>query len=221
MRIICSLLFFCSLLYGCHLADPLSGENDPKDWWSLEFTAPIYMTGWVESSLVEDVNGRIFDHGTGGVIGAGSLDYGTKSEISRGWPRALGGGIRGVIGADLPSRVFVRWQSIVEKQTYRTWIEIPQGARDIMHTSTHRRCPARPDRRALYRAVMHVGMAPGGAVQVWVRDECNKPVPIAHAQAEVEPLGPSQGMTDGRYAYEINEYTQRYIDKYGIPYGSW
>jgi hypothetical protein len=81
------------LLSGCQATDPLSGENDPKHrQWSLEFTAPIYMTGWVEASLVEDINGRLLDHGSGGVIGTGSIDYGVASELARGWPRALGGG---------------------------------------------------------------------------------------------------------------------------------
>ncbi|TLX56316.1 hypothetical protein DN824_16280 [Stutzerimonas nosocomialis] len=210
------------LLGGCQATDPLSGEKDPKDsQWSLEFTAPIYMTGWVEASLVEDIRGRLLDHGSGGVIGTGSVDYGTASELARGWPRALGGGFRGVIGADLPKRVFVRWQSVVEPQTYRAWVDIPQEARQIMHNSTHRRCPETPERTALYTAVLHLGLAPGGTVQVWARDECNNPVKVARAQAEVEPLGPSQGLTDGRYAYPISENSKRYIEKYGIPYGSW
>jgi len=210
------------LLAGCQTTDPLSGAKDPKDHqWSLEFTAPIYMSGWVEASLVEDIKGRLFNHGTGGVIGTGSVDYGVESELARGWPRALGGGMRGVIGADLPKRVFVRWQSVVEPQTYRAWVDIPEEARQIMHASTHRRCPETPERTALYTAVLHVGLAPGGIVQVWARDQCNNPINVARAEAEIEPLGPSQGLTEGRYAHKISEYSKRYIDKYGIPYGSW
>jgi hypothetical protein len=210
------------LLSGCQANDPLSGENDPKHrQWSLEFTAPIYMSGWVEASLVEDINGRLLDHGSGGVIGTGSIDYGFASELARGWPRALGGAVRGVIGADLPKRVFVRWQSVVEQKTYRAWVEIPEEARDIMHRSTHRRCPQEPEREARYMASMHLGLAPGGIVQVWVRNECSEQVKVARAQAEIELLGPSQGLTEGRYAHKISENSKRYIEKYGIPYGSW
>jgi hypothetical protein len=208
-------------LAGCQTADPLSGEKDPKnDWWSLAFTAPVYMTGWVEASLVEDIQGRTLNHGSGGVIGTGSVNYGTDRELARGWPRSLVGGIRGVIGADLPTRVFVRWQSVVDQKTYRTWVDIPEDARRIMYTSTHRRCPSTPERRALYRAMMHVGMAPGGVVQVWVRDQCDKPVLVARAQAELEPLGPHLGESGGKY-YPLSEFSQRYIEKYGVPYGSW
>jgi hypothetical protein len=209
------------LLSGCQANDPLSGENDPKHrQWSLEFTAPIYMSGWVEASLVEDINGRLLDHGSGGVIGTGSIDYGFASELARGWPRALSGAVRGVIGADLPKRVFVRWQSVVEQKTYRSWVEIPEEARDIMHRSTHRRCPQEPEREARYMASMHLGLAPGGIVQVWVRNECSEQVKVARAQAEIEPLGPHLGKSGGNY-YPHSEFSKRYIEKYGIPYGSW
>jgi hypothetical protein len=209
------------LLSGCQATDPLSGESDPKDHqWNLQFTGPIYMTGWVEASLVEDIHGRLLNHGPGGVIGSGSSDYGVASELSRGWPRVLGGGIHGVTGADLPKRIFVRWQSVVEQKTYRAWVDIPEEARKIMHTSTHRRCPQEPEREARYMASMHLGLAPGGIVQVWVRNECSEPVKVARAQAEVEPLGPHQGKSGGHY-YPHSDVSKRYIEKYGIPYGSW
>lgn len=207
------------LLGGCQATDPLSGENDPKDHqWSLDFFGPNYMTGWVEASLVEDINGQIFKHGRG-IIGTGTPGY--RTETARGWVGGVGGNIIGVAGADLPKRIFVRWQSVVEPQTYRAWVEIPEEARQIMHTSTHRRCPKTPEQEASFIASVHLGLAPGGIVQVWVRDECSHAVKVARAQAEIEPLGPSQGLTEGRYAHKISEDSQRYIEKYGIPYGSW
>ncbi|MNW22394.1 hypothetical protein D3C71_2238420 [compost metagenome] len=58
-------------------------------------------------------------------------------------------------------------------------------------------------------------------VQVWVRDSCHDAIKVARAQAEIEPLGPSQGKNEGRYAYTLDEKVQRYIERYGIPYGSW
>ncbi len=207
------------LLTGCQSADSLSSGNDRKyPWWTLEFVGPTYMTGWVEASLVEDIQGRLINHGSGGVIG--NADVGYETEFAQGWPQGLAGGPREVIGADLPKRIFVRWQSVVEPQTYRAWIDIPEEARKIMHASTRRRC-ADTGRSARYMAAVYLGLAPGGTVQAWVRDQCHNAIKIARAHAEVEPLGPSQGQTHGRYAYKINEKTQRYIDKYGIPYGSW
>lgn len=208
------------LLVGCQAPDPLSGEHDPKSrWWSLEFTAPIYMTGWVEDSLVEDVQGKLLKHGSGGVIGTGN--YGVEKEIARGWPNGLAGsGIRGVVGADLPKRIYVRWQSVVEPQTYRAWIEIPEQARTIMHDATHRRCPETPEQSASYIASLTLGLAPGGVIQVWVRDQCHKPVKVARGKAEVEPLGPHLGKSGGHY-YPQPEASKRYVEKHGIPYGSW
>src|SRR5690606_4232305 len=137
---------------------PLSAANDPKDpWWSLEFVSQVYMTGWVEASLVEDIHGRVFNHGSAGVVGSGSVDYGHATELARGWPHDLSAssGIRGVVGAGLPKRIFVRWQSVVEPQTYRAWVEIPEHARQILHNSTAQRCPATPEQRANYNAVVY------------------------------------------------------------------
>ncbi|SDY35651.1 Protein of unknown function [Pseudomonas sp. NFIX28] len=126
-----------------------------------------------------------------------------------------------MVGADLPKRIFVRWQSVVEPQTYRVWIDIPEEARQIMRKTTARRCPETPRQTASYMASVNLGLAPGGIVQVWVRDECHHPIKVARVQAEVEPLGASQGKTNGRYAYQISEESKRYIEKFGIPYGSW
>lgn len=207
------------ILSGCQAADPLSGEKDPKDeWWSLEFFSPLYMVGWVEASLVEDIRGNMFNQGSSGIVGTGIDNL--ETDFARGWPRGKSGGIDTVVGADLPRRVYVRWQSVVEPKTYRTWIDIPEEVRQLMHTSTHRRCPETPERPALYLAALHIGLAPGGVVQVWTRDECNKPVVVARARAEIEPLGPHLGKSGGNY-YPVSSESKRYIEKYGIPYGSW
>ncbi|MCQ4257252.1 DUF2931 family protein [Stutzerimonas stutzeri] len=209
------MIFLC----GCQATDPLSAKHDPKDrWWSLEFIGPNYMTGWVESSVVEDINGKLFDHGSGGVIGNGNPGYAT--ETARGWVGGVGGNIRGVVGADLPKRIYVRWQSAVEPQTYRAWIEIPEEAREIMHQSTHRRCPQAPDRTARYMAAAYLGLAPGGVVQVWIANSCGHAIKVARGEAEIEPLGPHLGKSGGNY-YPQPEVSKRYVEKFGIPYGSW
>jgi len=171
-------VFLCSLLVSsCQTATDLSAKNDPKArWWSLEFIGPNYMTGWVESSIVEDINGQSFDHGSGGVIGNGNPGYAT--ETARGWVDGVGGNIRGVVGADLPKRIFVRWQSAVEPKTYRAWVEIPEEARQIMHTSISHRCPETPERTARYMASVYLGLAPGGIVQVWVVNSCGYAVKV-------------------------------------------
>ncbi|WPN60413.1 DUF2931 family protein [Pseudomonas sp. P9_31] len=207
------------LVAGCQAADPLSGKDDPKNpWWSLSFVEPFYMKVWVEDSAVEDINGKLFLRTGGGTAGGGEPEDGTES--ARGWSKNISSGIRGVVGADLPKRIYVRWQSVVEPQTYRAWVDIPEEARQIMHASVNERCPTRPQEPANYRAAVYVGVAPGGIVQVWVEDKCLKTIKVARAQAEIEPLGPHLGKSGGHY-YPLSEKSKRYIEKYGIPYGSW
>ncbi|MFI8741791.1 DUF2931 family protein [Stutzerimonas zhaodongensis] len=208
-----------TLTFGCQTSNTSPGENDPKArWWSLEFFGPNYMTGWVEASLVEDVNGRTFDHGSGGVIGNGNP--GDATETARGWVGGVGGNSRAVAGADLPKRIYVRWQSAVEPQTYRAWIDIGEEARQIMYDSTHRRCEETPERTARYMAALYLGLAPGGVVQAWAIDSCGSPVKIARGQAEIEPLGPHLGKSGGNY-YPQPKASKRYVEKFGVPYGSW
>lgn len=217
MKLLVTLL--CILLAAGCSADPLSAKNDPKSpWWELGFTEPRYMKVWVEDTSVEDIKGRTFLHTGSGSASGGQPEDGTES--AKGW-HGVGSSAKAVVGADLPKRIFVRWQSIVEPQTYRVWVDIPEEARQLMLTSVNQRCAKTPEQTATYISSVYLGLAPGGVVQVWVRDACHHPVKVARAQAEIEPLGPSQGKNQGRYAYQVNEKAKRYIEKFGIPYGSW
>ena len=123
------------------------------------------------------------------------------------------------VGPEMLAPVFP--MNLIEQEvSTERWIDIPEEARQLMHRSTHRRCPETPERPALYLAALHIGLAPGGVVQVWTRNECNKPVPVARAQAEIEPRGPHLGKSGGKY-YPLSDASKRYIEKFGIPYGSW
>jgi hypothetical protein len=218
MKLIVTLL--CVLfMTGCQSADPLSGTNDPKsEWWELAFIEPNYMQVWVEDSSVQDVAGKVYYRANGGSAAGGEPEDG--SESARGWSIVDGSGKR-VMGAGLPVRIYVRWQSIVEKKTWQAWVDIPEQARQMMVSSTNKRCAETPNQEARFMASVYLGLAPGGVVQAWVKDSCHKAIKVARTQAEIEPLGPSQGKNEGRYAYPVSEKAKRYIDKYGIPYGSW
>lgn len=207
------------LVAGCQTTEPLSAENDPRsDWWGLAFTEPDYMKVWVEDSSVLDIKNRTFFKAGGSTATGGEPEDGTES--ARGWGTVSGSGIP-VTGADLPKLIFVRWQSISEQKTYKGFIEIPESARQLMVDSTHQRCLETPERTARYMASLYVGLAPGGVLQAWVRDSCHRLIQVAHAQGELEPLGPEQGKHGGRYAYPVSEKSKRYTEKFGIPYGSW
>lgn len=218
MKVLVTLM--CALfMTACQSANPMSAKNDPKsESWELAFTEPYYMKVWVEDSAVEDINGKLFKRTGSGTAAGGEPENGKES--ARGW-HAVGGAAKAVIGADLPKRIYVRWQSMVEPQTYKVWVDVPEEARDLMLQSVNQRCPETPEQQASYSASIYLGLAPGGVVQVFVRDSCHRPVKVARAQADIEPLGPSQGKNEGRYAYPVSEKAKRYIEKYGIPYGSW
>jgi len=46
------------------------------------------------------------------------------------------------------------------------------------------------------------------------------PVKVARGQAEIEPKGPALGLSGGSYIPQ-SEASKRYVEQYGIPYGSW
>ncbi|MDH4553600.1 DUF2931 family protein, partial [Pseudomonas sp. BN417] len=186
------------LVGGCQAMDPLSGTQDEHSpWWSLGFAHPAYMKVWVEDSAVIDIRGRLFRNTGRGIAAGDEPEDGT--EAARGWRGGAGPTGIAVVGADLPQRIYVRWQSIVEPQTYRAWVDIPEEARQIMRDSVAWRCPQKPHRVSRYDATLYLGLAPGGTIQVWVYDRCYKSVKVTRAQAEIEPLGPSQGQTAGEY----------------------
>jgi len=201
------------LISGCQLSGE---ENRQPPWWDIGFKGPSYMLGEVELRIVEDVNGKFFQRPGGGPVGTDTPEDGTES--ARGWPRHIGGAIEPVTGAALPKRIFVRWQSVVEPQTYKGWVDIPEKAREVMRASTSQRCPE--TNRYRYGASLILGLAPGGVVQVWVKDSCHDAIKVARAQVGIEPLGPHLGKSNGHY-YPQSEKSKRYIERYGIPYGSW
>ena len=212
------LLMSLLALTACRNDSFLSNSSMPSKAWSLTVFSPPYMQGWVEQVVAEDLEGR---RSVGPRGGLGSGDEHFEQEAARGWNRDVGWDVYTMSGAGLPKRIYVRWQSIIEQKTYKGWIEIPEEARSIMYNSVRRKCTQFPGRPLNTLAAINVGVAPGGVIGVWVDDHCILPHKIARAQAEIEPLGPDQGQNQGRYAYPIDENAKRYVERWGIPYGSW
>ena len=204
-------------LSGCQASGLSWGRSDPDAGpWALGFVTPYLMDGWVEDSATVDVDGNLFRRiGSGGAAGGGK----NGSKGARGWAVKGGGTERDVRDAKLPVRIYVRWQSVVEPQTYQGWIEIPESARQVMRAALRKDCQQFPETASILKiASVMLGLAPGGVVQIWVLDECMHPVKVARGQAEIEPKGPDLG----RSGYPpMQEASKRYIEQYGIPYGSW
>jgi len=148
-----------------------------------------------------------------------ALGYGGDPE---GWgDRISTGKGRDIYGAGLPKRIYVRWQSLVEPQTYRAIIEIPEQARRIMLTDIP---PDRPGGFNGTRRYLSIGLAPGGWIKAWLLGPGSPPVEVLCTRAQVEPKGPSQGRMNGRYAYSFDQLepeTQVYLKTHAIPYDSW
>ena len=206
LPLILALLF----LGGCAERGP---GSLPYKYWRLGFLAPDHMEVWVETADVEDIRGYRFFHVGSGTVSVHLPTDGTGN--ARGWPKTWGKG-RYVNGADLPRRIYVRWQSLAEPQTYRVILEIPERARQLMSERLDPPCPA-----SEYREALALGLAPGGVVRGWVMSTCGGPIEVLRAQAEIEPKGPSQGKTGGQYALPLEPESRAYIEKHGIPYGSW
>ena len=206
------------LLNGCQASALVGGHSDTDAVpWAIGFITPYRMGGWVEDSATIDVDGNLFRR-----IGS-SASGGAKNGAlgASGWNAGGGGNKREVIDAKLPVRIYVRWQSVVEPQTYQGWFEIPESARQLMRDALAKDCPAHPEIKEFRTAVtVRLGLAPGGVVQIWAENECMDLVNIARGQAEIVPLGPYLGKSGGRY-YPQTEASKQYVEKYGIPYGCW
>ncbi|WP_137807599.1 DUF2931 family protein [Pseudomonas sp. G(2018)] len=192
----------------------------PYDAWYLGLFAPSYMEVWIETADAVDVHDRVFRRAMSGVA-----SINTSKNLKgnpRGWPDSPGAGAgKLVLGADLPRLIYVRWQSLVEPQTYEAYIPIPEATRQAMLKSERTYCAADGKWITDYRDMVIVGLAPGGIARVWVRGACLKPFDVARVEGTVVKLGPDSGRSGGQYALPLKPSSKAYIEKYGIPYGSW
>jgi hypothetical protein len=186
--------------------------------WYLGFMAPDYMDVWLETADVTDVRGITFTTAVRGTVAISQPENGKGN--AKGWP---GPYVRGKGMAlerlDLPERIFIRWQSLAEPQTYRATLTIPADTRAIMLRQEPAKCGA-SGRTSDYRLAIVIGLAPGGIAKLWVSGPCFKGTEILRIQAEIEPKGPYQGLSEGRHR-PLKPVAKAYIEQHGIPYGSW
>ncbi|MGE8155194.1 DUF2931 family protein, partial [Pseudomonas vancouverensis] len=103
----------------------------PYDAWYLGLGAPDFMEVWIETADAVDIHDRVFRRAMSGVA-AINTPKSLKGD-PRGWPERPGSGAgKHVWGADLPRLIYVRWQSLVEPQTYEAYIPIPEATRQAM-----------------------------------------------------------------------------------------
>ncbi len=183
----------------------------PYPAWYIGLAAPKHMEVWVETVDVLDQRGVPFFHVFGGVA--------SYTGQVAGWHKG-GGAMKPINHVDLPQRILLRWQSLVEPQAYWARIEIPQWVRDEMVRPERAFCLWPEEWKNDYRKMITLGMAPGGIVKVWVGGSCLGFKEVGRFQAEIEPKGPYLGKSNGEYV-PLEPENKAYVEKYGIPYGSW
>nr|WP_225737576.1 DUF2931 family protein [Dyella acidiphila] len=205
-----------SSLSACDQSEP----GLPYQAWRIGFLAPQNMEAWTEQAIVEDVHGHTFYNYESGTV---AMVYNPDSAS---WSRDIGWGKgKYVVGAALPKSVYVRWQSLVERQTYSVTLEIPELARRqmLLQAPALIEAAGSTHNKEYYNAVA-VGLAPGGIVRIWITGPGLTAIPMMCVHAQIESIGPSQGQTNGTYAYsrdQLNPVAQAYLKTHTIPYGIW
>lgn len=120
----------------------------------------------------------------------------------------------------MPKTIYVRWQSLVEPQTYKVLIDIPESTREIMRKREEIFCPFDGKVITDYRNALAIGLAPGGIAKVWVIGPCLTPIEVARVEAKVDPRGPYEGTSGGKHR-PLSAISKAYVEKFGVPYGSW
>lgn len=199
-------------LSACAMSPSMSpSPRLPYPAWYVGLAAPQHMEVWVETVDVIDQRGLRFFRVHGGVA-----SYTGQPE---GWGNGAGKS-KPINNVDLPERIFLRWQSLVEPQAYKLSIQIPQWVRDQMIKPEQAFCLWTGKWEEDYRDAITLGMAPGGIVKVWVGGSCLGYKEVGRYQAKIEPLGANQD-GKGQFYRAPNPEAQAWIDQHGIPYGSW
>lgn len=190
--------------------DAMDGKSEFCPQWTVGVVTPAYMETWVEALEVRDDRGGVFN-----------IPQGMAEELDQtvGWGRIGPGANTGVyIRKSAPEEIYVRWQSLVEPQTYTWRFIVPDSLRKALTTEVPMVWQGKSVQGC--RTNIAIGVAPGGHVVVWNAGLGFEPVEVMRGQADVEPLGPDQGKYGGRYV-RIGDKAKQYIAEHGIPYDSW
>jgi hypothetical protein len=109
---------------------------------------------------------------------------------------------------------------MAEPQTYEAYLDIPESARKTMLQGEKTSCREGGKLIADYRNMLVVGLAPGGIAKAWLRGACLLPTEVIRVQGTINPKGPYDGMSNGKHR-RLSDESKAYVEKFGIPYGSW
>lgn len=214
-------MLLASLLLVSACRDPLNPPPPklPYSTWYVGMAVPDYMEAWVESVDVVDRRGLAYVRVDGGL--PAMRDTPGNSGSPSGWPERPGvGKQKPMTNIDLPEIIFVRWQSLVEPQTYDVRIDIPQWVRDEMLTPRRVWCALDQAYITDYRDIITIFVAPGGKAKAWVQGPCLEALEIGRFVGEIHEEGPNGGRTGGQYD-PPSPNAQAWLEEHEIPYDSW
>ncbi|MGO2134746.1 MAG: DUF2931 family protein [Marinobacter sp.] len=188
-------LFLC----GC---SSLSSEKErPVDWY-FQIATPAHYDVWVENIEFERSGVRHWYHP------AGSLGCCWKGPNG---PRGITGGME-----PFPNFIGIQWFSFAEQKFYQRLIIIPDEWQELM------RAPARyvTSLGEFYgpRNILALGLAPGGEIVVWIKNQIGNEIEIARLQANEIEGNPED------YAPLMPEYLEEsgaYLKQHGVPTNKW
>ncbi len=209
----CLMLF--NLIIGSHSAMSASKSSAPKFKWSVVASAP------------KDYP-MVISHG---VFLAKGLDHGfsipSGGTLTTGWGRVASGYGVGDERPPLPDRVEVEFYSYAERQSYEASFSLPY---DLILEKFRRRAEDHPGKLNFDTFVL--GVAPGGAISVWISGPGT--VEVYFGQAKKIERSPSEGFglpfkskeqsddyISKALAYSVTPAQLHKIKTEGVPVGLW
>jgi hypothetical protein len=206
------LVSLCVLLTSCGAS--MSENITEFDWHATESAPNHYPMKIVRGTFL--YKGQ--DHG---------LYIPSGGTLRGGWGHMNSMHVTGPDKKPLPDRVDVIFFSLTEKQFYRGQFDLPYEEILAMFRQSHIEDPERP----YYNGIM-IGVAPGGAVSVWLKGR--RVTEVFFGQAEKVDISPSSGLG---LNFDSKEESDTYIEdiltdvlkpdelaslkKDGVPFGAW
>jgi hypothetical protein len=192
------------ILLGCseqtESEGPMHGPN--SIYRSISIVVPKHYDAWVETLILESVSGDI---GWRAPIGIVTCCWEDPSGKNAEWQA-------------MPGLLLIKWFSFAEQQSYRALIRL-ENAREIeekmKEVASFERYGEIVD-RPRYNLVF--GLAPGGAVVVWIMNRAENAIEVGRYEAE------PYNNEESDYSQWVDEYMERegeYLREHGIKLDGW
>lgn len=177
-------------------------SNEEEITWRFQVATPKHYDVWVEHLEFERSGVRHWWHPVGGMSCCWKGPNGPTGVLGRMEP--------------FPNFVAIQWFSFAEQVFYQRLIEIPQEWKERMRALapmvTHVDVRMRP------RYILAFGLAPGGEIVVWMKNQIGNEVELARFQAnEIAGDATAYQVRTESYLAEHGEY----LEQHGIPTSGW